>query len=72
MEAVHRNGYYQCNECDFTAVKMEELKSHVDAVHRDGAYQCDKCDFAAMKREVLKSHVETIHRDGIINVTSVI
>ena len=54
------------------AVKMEELKSHVDAVHRDGAYQCDKCDFAAMKREVLKSHVETIHRDGIINVTSVI
>ena len=27
---------YQCDECDFTAVKVEELKCHVEAVHRDG------------------------------------
>ena len=35
MEAVHRDEDYQCEECDFTAVKREELKSHV---HRDGDF----------------------------------
>ena len=41
VEAVHRDGDYQCDECDFAAVKREELKSHVGAVHRDEDYQCD-------------------------------
>ena len=27
---------YQCDECDFAAVKREELKSYVDAVRRYG------------------------------------
>ena len=46
MEAVHRVGAYQCDGCDFAAIKREVLKARVKAVHRDGAYQCDKCDFA--------------------------
>ena len=62
----------QCEECNFAAIKREELKSHAEAIHRVGAYQCDKCDFAAIKREMLKTHVETDHRDGIINVMRVI
>ena len=65
VEGVHRDGDYQCNECDFGAVKREELKSHVEAVHRDGAYQYDKCDFAAVKREELKSLVDADHRNGV-------
>ena len=36
MDAVHRDGDYQCDKCDFEAVKREELKSHVEADHRDG------------------------------------
>ena len=43
----------QCEECNFAAVKKEELKSHVEAVHRNGDYQCDKCDFAAVNRKEL-------------------
>ena len=70
--AIHRVGAYQCDKCDFAAIKREMLKTHVEAVHRDGAYQCDKCDFAKVKREELESHVKTDHRDGIINVMSVI
>ena len=67
-----RVGAYQCDKCDFAAIKREILKTHVEAVHRDGAYKCDKCNFATVKREELKSHVKTDHRDGIINVMSVI
>ena len=26
---------YQCDKCDFTAVKVEDQKSHMEAVHRD-------------------------------------
>ena len=40
---------YQCDECDFAAVKREELKSHVEAIHRDGDYQCDEYDFTGVK-----------------------
>ena len=65
-------GAYQCDKCDFAAIKREGLKSHVRTLHRDRAYQCDKCDFATVKRDELKSHVETHHRDGIINVMNVI
>ena len=48
----------QYEECNFAAIKREELKSHVEAVHRNGNYQCGKCDFASVKREELKSHAE--------------
>ena len=70
--AIHRVGAYQCDKCDFAAIKRVILKPHVEAVHRDGAYKCDKCHFATVNREELKIHVETDHRDGIINVMSVI
>ena len=33
VEAVHRDGDYQCDKCDFAAVMGEELKSHVKVVH---------------------------------------
>ena len=36
VQVVHRDGNYQCDKCDFAAVKTEKLKSHVKAVHRDG------------------------------------
>ena len=49
---------FQCEECNFAAIKREELKSHVDAVHRNGNYQCAECDFAAVKSDELKSHME--------------
>ena len=64
--------YLLCEECDFAAVKREELRGYVKVVYRDGDYQCDKCDFVAVKREELKSHVETVHRNGLINVKSLI
>ena len=35
-EGCSQRWSYQCNECDYAAVKREELKSHVEAVHRDG------------------------------------
>ena len=38
METVHREGDYQCDECDFVAVNREKLNSHVQAVHREGDY----------------------------------
>ena len=58
MEAVHRDEAFQCDECDFAAIKREELKSHAETVHSNVAYQCDECDFAAVKREVLKTPQE--------------
>ena len=36
MEAVHRDGAYKCDKCDFAIVKKKELKSHVETDHRDG------------------------------------
>ena len=48
MEAVHRDGDYQCDECDFAAVKREELNSHEEVVQKDGDFHCDKCNFAAV------------------------
>ena len=35
-EGCSQGWSYQCDECDYAAVKREELKSHVEAVHRDG------------------------------------
>ena len=36
VEAVHMDGAYKCDKCDFATVKKEELKSHVETDHRDG------------------------------------
>ena len=30
VEAVHSDGAYKCDKCDFATVKKEELKSHVE------------------------------------------
>ena len=35
-EGCSQGWSYQCDECDFAAVKREELKSYVEAVRRYG------------------------------------
>ena len=43
LEVIHRDADYQCEECDFAAVKREELISHTEAIHRVEAYSCEEC-----------------------------
>ena len=46
MEAVQRDEDYQCDECDFTGVKSQELKRLWRLFTGDEEYQSDKCNFA--------------------------
>ena len=54
---------FQCEKCNFAAVKKEKLRCHMEAVHRVGDYKCGECHFTAVKREELRSHVEAVQRD---------
>ena len=74
MEGVHRDGDYQCDECDFAEVKREELNNHVEAAHSNGNDQCDECNFATViNKWMLKQFVVVIPNVlNVVNKNSVI
>ena len=52
---------FNCDKCDFTAPKKDNLKTHIESMHVEKRYTCDKCDFTAPKKESLKTHNESMH-----------
>ena len=53
---------FSCNNCDYTSLIKDNLKSHVKSDHK-GVFTCDKCEFTFHGKRNLKKHVETVHKN---------
>ena len=47
---------YSCDECDFKAAEIRNLRMHTFYTHGGKTYSCVKCDFKAQRASVLKFH----------------
>jgi len=58
----HRVKKYQCDQCDFEAVKLRMLKQHKVSAHEaESLFPCDKCDYQALSPHILKVHKTSKH-----------
>lgn len=52
---------YSCDNCDFKAAEVGNLRMHTFYKHGGKTYSCDKCDFKAQRQSGLKFHKNMKH-----------
>ena len=50
-----------CNQCDYSARRNEELKSHSQSVHEGIVYPCEQCSYVSKRNKDLKIHIMSKH-----------
>eukprot|EP00092_Neocalanus_flemingeri_P080515 GFUD01100441.1.p1 GENE.GFUD01100441.1~~GFUD01100441.1.p1 ORF type:complete len:327 (+),score=78.61 GFUD01100441.1:40-1020(+) len=71
-EGVDPNGkkMYTCKLCNFSNVKKEKVRQHVESWHGDAIgirYKCDYCEKTYKCHSNLRTHVSTNHRQNFIS-----
>ena len=61
---------YPCDKCEFKALSISELLTHVEQTHTKALVQCTYCEFKAKDAADLKTHIVTKHEDSAINYYS--
>ena len=62
-DLIYQKVRYPCDQCDYKAKNVGNLKKHVESIHDGVCYTCDQCTYKATK----KGHIKfVIH---VINVT---
>ena len=65
----HEGIKYPCDQCEYSAVNLSNLKQHKEIKHEGIRYPCDNCDYSASTLQHLKQHKEIKHAHW--HVTSV-
>ena len=55
---------YNCDECEYSTVRSNDLKRHKEIKHVGIRYPCEKCDFTSSTPGNLKVHNKTRHKEG--------
>ena len=53
---------FKCNQCEYAANRIGDLKKHVMAVHdRVKNFKCGQCEHSTSAAENLKQHILDVH-----------
>jgi len=53
---------FNCEQCDKTFGRKDNLKTHINTVHlKQKKYKCDLCDKSFGQKQQLKRHINTFH-----------
>ena len=58
---VHDKKKIQCDLCDQTFTRSDELKRHKLGVHEKKEYECDECEFVTSRKDSLMRHKQGEH-----------
>ena len=57
---------FECEICNFKAVKKEKLEEHTKAVHLvQKDIQCPHCDFKTAWKRSIYDHIKLVHRKEV-------
>jgi len=69
-EVIHEAVRYQCQECNYEAVRWKALKSHRKYMHTEKKYSCDFCGYKHAVLNRVTFHVAEMHGEKYINCDS--
>ena len=55
---------YQCEECNYKATRLFNLRQHIEGIHDGVKYPCKHCNYTATRVSHLQRHIKSIH-EGI-------
>ena len=59
----HQISNNNCDYCENTFAKNEDLKSHLKRIHKVDSHSCNYCDYKAIEKISLKYHIKLTHQD---------
>ena len=57
---IHKQVWYNCDQCDHKAINKYCLKKHAKAKHNEVRYSCGQCEFKVGTKKVLMLHIDTL------------
>ena len=54
---------FPCDECEYVAKYMRNLKQHKKDRHEGVQYPCHKCDYIATRKSSLFRHLKSLHME---------
>jgi len=63
-KSIHVGLRYPCDQCEYAATHLSNLKEHKKSIHEGVQYPCNQCGLSYTKAASLKQHKKTIH-EGI-------
>ena len=52
---------YQCEECNYKATRLFNLRQHIEGIHDGVKYPCKHCNYTATRVSHLQRHIKSIH-----------
>ena len=52
---------HRCSHCEYKAVKMQNLQTHIKSVHEGLKFQCPHCEHNATGKGHLQTHIKSVH-----------
>ena len=52
---------FSCQKCQFTTIKLEDLKTHKSAEHPQVVHHCQYCDYESVHENQLQKHIRINH-----------
>jgi len=59
------NGKFSCDQCEYEAVRRDDIKRHKDSVHLGLKYKCNECTIEYCSEYQVKAHINSVH-NGIL------
>ena len=63
---------FQCDQCDYVATVLIQLKYHKERTHGKSKYICYKCTFVAATSKQLEEHKKNNHKEGVVKPKDII
>ena len=58
---MHEGIRYSCDECDWSTIRSDRLKVHIENKHLGIRHFCSQCGFLASTKKYLDRHMKNIH-----------
>ena len=65
IQAVHKEIWFPCTQCEYKATTQGSLKKHIESVHEKVKYPCNLCEYKATTQLSLKRHIKSVHEKKI-------
>ena len=59
------NGKFSCDQCEYEAVRRNDIKRHKESVHLGLKYKCNECTIEYCSEYQVKAHINSVH-NGIL------
>ena len=58
---LDKHSLLNCKQCQFSTIRNEEMRDHIQGFHEGIIYTCEQCGFVTKSKQMLRNHIKSKH-----------